>query len=428
MEDSVKKQGAMSKEEIEEELLGQCLRSGPFLKRLEKKYPIFDTRLPKSSGAQKAWCNRWHVDKYGVVIHYPEAIHLTGQDFGEFKEIPLSEEDRNFKMDKFDSWTTINLLATQFLVALEFRSDHYHGRANVYDRKSLELVYAREHFKGFFYTGGYNGNTELFVKDADDKGCARAIKINQWGKEEIVWKGVACCNCNNKKIFFPVQVYYHENMVLRFCYLCFGGNLRNAKTAVTTKEFSLRQKLRFPKAKVSWYEHCNIVAVEDRDRHADLLLSLGLINIETGQVELFFETIEGDFFRCYAVSDKYLVVCFRNWKGLRPHKNEFTHMIVKNRVTGEKTEFQVPEFEDKIDQLQLISKSILIAMPCGRTDPETGILHENVYTLNLDDKDPRTTIKSFKVPISEVRPINKDKLICKISTDKDYRFQVYSLT
>ena len=138
-------------------------------------------------------------------------------------------------------------------------------------------------------------------------------------------------------------------------------------------------------------------------------------------------TIDGDFFRCYAVRPKYLVVCFRNWKSARRHKNELTYMFVKNKDTEETKVFQVPEFVDMIESLKIVSNSILIAMSCGRTSPESRIVHENVYTMDLADNDPRENVKSFEVPVSEVCALGNDKIICKITGAKEDEFEVYSL-
>ena len=102
-------------------------------------------------------------------------------------------------------------------------------------------------------------------------------------------------------------------------------------------------------------------------------------------------------------------------------------MIVKNRRTGKIKEFQVPEFSEKITSLKIMSRSILVAMPNGSTVPETGMNYERIYTLDLDEEDPRASIMSFQVPSSEVRSIGNSTIICKISTESEVHFKVFNL-
>ena len=417
---------SQKKKKNQEETLAQCLRNRAFLKRLERKEPIYEMRLSMSRYAQNAFVNRWYADEYGVVIHYPEAIYVSSKDYEEFHAIPLSEEDCKF--DYSDGIRpTINLFVTRDLIAIEFRWDRYWGRANVYNRKTLEQVYNREKFPGQFYTGQINGIKELLLKETDETWTDRAIKINQCGEEVILWEGGAYCDCLEENR--PPMVYLNEKSVLRFCYMCNTGNLENLETGVTTEEeFDFHHPRIFQKAAVRWFPESNIVAVEERAIHGDIQMSLGLVNIETGQTELAFETIAGDHFRCYAVSPKYLVVCYMNYLKLRPHFNDIFHIIVKNRYTGLKQEYQVPEFTESLSGLIIMAGSILVALPVGSTPPVPGVTYERIYTMDLDEEDPRASIMDFKVPISEVRPIGNDKIVCKITEKKADIFKVYSLS
>ena len=414
-------------EEEKEAMVGQCLRSWPFLKTLNAKKPLFESWLQKTHWGQKSFRNRWHADEAGIVVHYPDSIHVTGRDFGEFQEIGLSYAD--FCVD-YAKGESVNLLVTRDLICLEFRISRDYGRANVYHRRSLEMVYCKDKFLGHFSIGEYRGKEELFYKEfyepKEVKNCI--VKIDHWGEEETVWDGYASCDCVKKGEYRAIKLFLNRSNLLRFCFWCNRGMFENTVTgSVTEPYFNFHHPRKFLKSAVSWFHSSKIVGIEERSKVGDVLRSFGLVNTETGQPELVFSTIDGDFFRCYAVSPKYLVICFRNWKLARPNKNEWTHMIVKNRDTKETREFQVPEFVDMIESLKIVSNSILIAMPRGTTVPESGITHEHVSSMDLDDKDPCMSMKSFKVPVSEVRPFGVDKIICKITGAKEDEFVVYSL-
>ena len=92
-----------------------------------------------------------------MVIHYPDAIYVTGPDFGEFEEIGLSYAD--FFVD-YAKGESVNLLVTQDLICLAFRIDRSYGSANVYHRKSLEIVFSRDLVMGHFCTGEFRGKEE----------------------------------------------------------------------------------------------------------------------------------------------------------------------------------------------------------------------------------------------------------------------------
>ena len=398
-----------------------------FLKTMTgNKKPLFKWGLEKSRWAQCSIHNQWHADKHGIVIHYPDVIYVIGSNMGDFKKIVLSEVD--FGVD-FDRAITVNLLVTQDIICLEFRTVQGNTRALVYHRNSLQKVCRRDIHLGNFFVGEYCGKKELFFKDTPGLqfSGSHIVQIHSSGREETVWKGFAGCDCGNEWALEYTQVFLHKASILRFCLGCDKGNLEHTTTGAKSELFHLPRDRDISKVAVTWHEAFNILAIEERCIAWNIMRSFGLINFETGRVELVHNTLDGDFYRCYAVSQKYLVICYRHFKLLRPEKNILTNMIVKNRDTGETQQFQVPEFEEMIGSLMIVSKSILVAMPCGKTLPYTGRSSEHVYTMDLAEKDPRATIKPLEVPISEVRPLGENKIICKIKGEKRDEIEVHNL-
>ena len=414
-----------AKEVMEEEIVSQCLRSRPFLRTLEEKKPVFETSSPKSQYARKAWVNRWFADEHGIVIHYPEAIYVTGPDFESFRTIPLGKDNLKYKFRPKDC-NSINLFVTKKLVALEIRMDRCKGKAEVYDRKSLELIFTTRYFTGHFYTEGPGDEKELFVKEDNVvNGETRIHHIDEIGNKKFLWKGFSYCECRGRADI--AIAFHHKRKLLRHCWQCHKGMMEDMDTEKCTKDYQLSRKRYLQKIAVNWIDSANILAVEERLAFNEKLRSLSLVNIETWKIELDFKSRLGDFHRCYAVSPEYLVVCYRNGPYRRPKENMITNMIVKNRQSGDLKQFQVPEFLENITSLKLMSGSILVAMPGGFTKPETGIYCERVYTMDLSEEDPRSSIISFRVPASEVRTIGNNKIICKISSDSEDHFKVYNL-
>ena len=412
------------RETMEEEVVSRCLRSRAFLGTLEEKKPVYETRLRKSHFARKAECNQWFADKHGIVIHHPEAIYVSGADYGDFRAIPLGNENLNYEFRHIKN-NTMNLHVTKDIIALEMRRIYTYSKINVYHRRSLELVYTRKEFRGRFYTGWLNNKVELFVKEDHEEGI-KILQIEKSGTERLVWQGIACCDCL-EKISVDVWVFHHKNKVLRHCFICHKGFLENVDTEEDTDEYELSRPQLPQEMDVKWIDSINLLAIEEKHGWNHELRTAILLNFETGRIELDFQTRNGDCCRCYAVSSEYLVACYRHNLVLRRNENKLTNMIVKNRQTGIVKEFQVPEFSEKITSLKLLSGSILVAMPGGFTKPETGIKYERVYTMDLSEEDPRSSVLSFGVLASEVRPIGNSKIICKISTDSQEYFKIYNI-
>ena len=417
--------GECDVEYIEEVIVGHCLRRKSVIETFHERKPIFETKLPKTPLGRKFYCNRWFADEHGIVIHYPEAIFVCGPDFGSFRVIPVGYKNLQYLTDK-PKCHTANLYVTEDLIALEIRKDFVFGiTTTVYNRNSLELVYSREDFVGQFYTGRMNKKEELFFKEDHDDMAVDIQKIDKDGGEECVWKGFAYCECRGDLL--QCSVYHHKNKVLRHCFLCHIGMLENTDTEEVTEDYQISRRRGPQKLVMNWIDSANILAIEERLAYDDRLRTVSLLDMETGRVELDFESRTGDACRCYAVSQKFFVVCFRHDRFMGPNENKLTNMIVKNRRTGETKEFLVPEFVEKIRTLKLLSGSILVAMPDGSTIPETGIHHERIYTMDLEEEDPRASILSFRVPSSEIQPFGKSKIICKISRDSEDHFKIFDL-
>ena len=412
-------------EDVDEAIVSRCLRSRAFIRTLEGEMPMFETGLQKSQYAKKSQYNRWFADEYGIVIHYPEAIYVTGPDFGSFRAIPVGHN--NLKFEYFDRiCNSMNLHATKDLIALEIRRNRWMGYATVYNRNSLKLVYERGDFLGHFYTRSLDNEMKLFVQeDRIDDSRVHINQISKGGEEVFVWKGFSYCDCKGSSRL--CLTCHHRKIVLRHCYFCNEGMLENMDTNEDTEDYKISGRAIPLKIHTNWIDSSNILAIEERIPSNDLLRSVALLNMESGKIELDFPTIYGDIFRCYAVSLEYLVVCYRHIRNKRPNKNKLTNMIVKNRQTGERKEFQVPEFSEKIRTIKLLSGSILVALPYGTTRKESGLDFERVYTMDLEEEDPRSSILSFRVPTSEVRTIGNSKIICKMSTKCGDYFRIYNL-
>lgn len=419
-----------AEEDEKEKATAQRLRDRAFLKTLRSRAPTFHTCHAKSDHGQKSLNNRWICDPEGIIIHYPEVLCLTGPDFGSFREIPLSKEHLNFNynLEWFDP--TINLFATQDLVALEFRKSHFWTtHIYVYNRKSLELVNSKSEFWGHFYTGDIDGKKQLIFRDIDEETYeTRVVKIDPQGQEELVWVGYAADDCLQDKKDRMVQVHVHQKKtVLRFCYWCSEGTLDDIETDIMTEEFKMDYPIMLAELKVEWFDSCNIVALEGRTTTYDRLEAVSLVNMSSGSVELDLKWHRGDFFVCYAVSKDFLVIGVRNFEKLRGPYGHITRLTVKNRDTGVVRELLVPEFADMVGGLKLIAGSILVAMPCGNAAFKRGRVFEHIYSMDLAEEDPGASVLSFRVPVSEVRPLGCDKIVCKIEGQLEDHFVIYSL-
>ena len=267
--------------------MSHCLRSRPFLRILENKKPVFETWLRKSHFARKAECNQWFADKHGIVIHHPEAIYVTGPDFGDFRAIPLGDENLNYRFKKKEN-ITLNLHVTKDLIALEIRHNLISTRATVYHRRSLELVYTREEFLGTFYTGWLHNKVELFVREDNQE--ITILQIDESGTEQLVWQGLACCECLQEleDVRLIVLVFLHKNKVLRHCFVCHKGFLENVDTEEDTDEYELSRPVLPQEIFVNCIDSSKIFAIEERHGYNHKLRTAALLNFETGRIELDF--------------------------------------------------------------------------------------------------------------------------------------------
>ena len=412
----------------EEEVQKLCynLRNRDALLDLERRPPAFEAWCSKSYYGRDAECNRWFADEHGIVLHYPEAIYVTRSDFGEFRAIPLAEDERigNFTTGKV---TTINLYVTQDLVAIEFRQARMkRSRAKVFHRDSLELVYAHEKLNGHLYTGLYKGKKELFVKSIKFR-LSMASRINALGQKTMEYAGFFGCDCKKKHTYLPVQVYIHRRTVLGFCYWCGCGSIEDMGTREKMGYFALEQPTMIGKLELAWFDSSHIVAFEGRSFETDLLTSVSLLNATNGSLELDIKITSGDVNICYAVSPDFLVICYRNIEDMREPQSHITRMKVKKRESGQIKEFLVPQFADAVGSLKIVSNSILLAMPCDRNTKGAAGRYQHVYTMDLAEDYPKESIMSFKLPFSEVRLLGNDKLICKINGFNSDYFQIHSL-
>ena len=101
-------------------------------------------------------------------------------------------------------------------------------------------------------------------------------------------------------------------------------------------------------------------------------------------------------------------------------------MLIKNRKTNTEELFEIPGIIDSIGLMKFLSDSILIAFPAGTS--ALVLKHERVYTMDLSVEHPEYSVKSFKVPISNVRPLGKDKIICRGLGEVYDEFKIFSLT
>ena len=164
----------------------------------------------------------------------------------------------------------------------------------------------------------------------------------------------------------------------------------------------------------------------------DFFTHVDLVNFKTGKVELDMDKYSSKGRRLtHAVSKDFLVISWRNTKDVvniltGRKEDNLTKMLIKNRKTNKEELFEIPGIIDDIGLMKFLSDSILIAFPSGTSALE--LKHEQVYTMDLSVELPEYSVKSFKVPISEVRPLGKDKIICQSIGEVTDKFQIFSLT
>ena len=412
---------------VVERLISLGLQWPEFMKKLEDRKPILEVTSEHTPSGKRAPINRWHADEYGLVIHYPECLRLFNVGRKGFRDINFSERDSYFLQKCANKFRTVHLWATEHLVCVGFFDQPQVGRANIYNRKTLKLYFEMLGSPlGQICTGIVKGKLELLEKYhlGDGTECILGRIDRKSGELYKVWKGRNGCRCDPTLEPYGQDLFMHEEKILKFCPMCSRGKILNLDTKRSVK-FFLNISKGFEKLSVTWFDKENIVAVNCHCNRNDVILAVFLIDTTTGIVELdYIYDGYGDNYVCFCASQDFLVISWRNTANTR---DNFTKLYVKDRHTDQKQILRVPKITDNLGQLMLLSGSILVAMPNGTTCPETGLGYERVYTLNLDSEDPEETVLSFKVPVSEVRPIGKDKIICRIEGQDQDQYKVFSI-
>jgi hypothetical protein len=464
MEELSDKENERLAEKIRGFLIAKTLRDDKYLEKLANKEPEVIARSNVSQVDKDAVINRWYADEYGIIIHCPEYLSVYSPGSQYFRKQMQLSDHQNFKR-KEKSVETVQIFATEHLIAISITvGNTLTNDIAIYDRKTLLLVLLFRELEPYvhLFTTVYKGKKELILKRHFSDHMLNII--HEDGTLECIMKAFHGCDCRKKPEFkkaaIPEFVCLEGNYLLRYCYICTGGmvvDLTNPgyEDFITSikpindpiescdleyKEVSspyvpfylgknrpCRQKL-----SIEWFPESDIVAINGLCPTRDFFTHVDLVNLKTGKVELAMDRYRSKGRRLtHAVSKDFLVISWRNTNDVvniltGRKEDNLTKMLIKNRKTNTEELFEIPGIIDSIGLMKFLSDSILIAFPAGTS--ALVLKHERVYTMDLSVEHPEYSVKSFKVPISEVRPLGKDKIICTGLGEVYDEFKIFSLT
>lgn len=423
----------MEKLSVVEHGVAKLLRDPEYLKCFDKTEVVWLTHRHKSRVTTRKM-NRWIVDRFGIVAHYPTSLAVAHPRETTFKEFPLSPEDRYFKSDNCGK--TSILYSTEHLVAVEFRCGLFWGCASIYNRKKNHCVLQTDEHSGHLFTGVINGITEMFIKSGPSTRTVIS-RITEDGDEVPVWEGDASCDCEERegKDEQVESVYLNKQILLKLCHHCSTGRLMDlsddSSDSSSSEEVAKKEEMRFSIAKrtcankilVDWLDH-TLVVVVGKKSHWDYIQTLSFVQRFTGLVELSYEAKYGDNCVCYEVSQSYIVVC---WRNTYEAFDKFTKLMIKYRKTGKTRVIQVPDMKEDVSSVRIRADHVLVAYPSGRgAIPEINKFTEELYTLDLSAENPADTVLSITLPAIETRPYGMDYIMCRrICYDRDV-YKCYS--
>ena len=124
---------------------------------------------------------------------------------------------------------------------------------------------------------------------------------------------------------------------------------------------------------------------------------------------------------CYAVGRDFLVT---SWRDILESDGIITKFFIMERWTKKEKVINVLNLFEFVESMTIVSSSILVVMSRG---PVAEIGFQPVYTLDLSKNQPEDSLLSFTGPVSEARPLGRDKIVCRRDDGSNDHFLVYSL-
>ena len=411
--------------------VAKALRSPRFLKKLEDKQPDHSVcaYTTKSKSALKDPSCPWHADQHGIVILNPNYIGVCGPDFKELKKIPFDSSDRRFYS---------YLFVTEDLIGVDIRQDSAYSAVVIFDRQTCRHVETFDMEMGHLFVGHFGGRgLQLFLRQHHHRNNIYPVEILQLqssGKHRTILQNLfnECdyCSEGKKRYLRMLQYYLMEDIMLSYCYSCTEivmYKLTCPDHPISFDNYQMQQWwLTAKNVSFQGYPSENTIALLSDIPRQDGVKSVALIDLKSNEPLVEYHGKGTDFSHVlHAVSKDYLVIAWRNIQ--RKDQSLFSHIRVIDRNNKTEKVIEVPDVQNDLGALKFVSPSIMIAMPIGSTCPETGLTYEHVYTMDLAAKNPELSVLNFKVPVSEVRAISNNKIVCKISAKKSDCFLVFSL-
>ena len=212
---------------------------------------------------------------------------------------------------------------------------------------------------------------------------------------------------------------------MKYCQNCGTGSIKDKNNQEKSELKFTSGMLPQGKIQVEKVGYGDIIAIVGIDNEWFEITGVSLINTTTGVVELASYCYYGDLAMCYAASQEYFVIA---WRNVKVDDLKGTQFKIKNRNTQEEKTILVQGIKSRVESMHLFG-STLITFPnesgkCLALDPEPI---GRIYTMDLSADNPEDTLLNFEIPVCEARFFGKHQVVFRIGGKQRETFNIFSL-